>query len=70
MCSLLRVTMWKICVNALQALVPWAVTSSSSQLPPSCKEVAANCTPQADLTERDAAGLWTGEMEEQHCNMC
>lgn len=51
MCSLLQVTTWKICVNALQALVPRAVT-------PSCQEVTAKCTQDADCPERDAADKW------------
>lgn len=60
MCSLLWATMWEIGIDLLQALVPQAVTSSSSQLPPSCLGRDNSSTQQAAPREKDA-----GEMEGQ-----
>lgn len=59
-CSLLWATMWEIGIDLLQALVPQAVTSSSSQLPPSCLGRDNSSTQQAAPREKDA-----GEMEGQ-----
>lgn len=65
-CSLLWVTRWKICVNAL---VPWAAAPSSSSFPLPAKEVTAKHTQQVHPAAGDTADLRAGEMEGQRCNV-